>query len=129
MTVFFDLNKLEKLSNGNDLKFISIFYTYVFKRALAKNISGTSFLINPEQLLKNAKKLDTGFVIQYIKLAAHRDYALYKYYNTLSLDLSFFPDINLNVIKYNPLLKISDNKIYFLYEEKLKGNKNGIKIW
>jgi hypothetical protein len=78
---------------------------------------GNSFLINPEPLFKIKKSVDILYIIQYIKLAAKRDYSLYKYYGVKSLQLSYFPDINLEVIKTNPLLKITPTEIFFAYEE------------
>jgi predicted RNA-binding protein associated with RNAse of E/G family len=54
---------------------------------------------------------------QYIRLAGRRDYAIYKYYGHKYLDLSYYLDINLDTIKNNPLTKITENKIYFKYEE------------
>jgi len=56
-----------------------------------------------------------------VKFQGKHNYAIYKYYGYTYLDLSFYSDIDLNAIKSNPLLKITENKIHFKYEE----NKNG----
>jgi hypothetical protein len=79
---------------------------------------GSSFLLNPEPLFKS--NVDVLYIMQYIKLAAKRDYSLYKYYGVKSLPLSYFPDINLGVIKTNPLLKITPTEIFFEYEEQTR---------
>ena len=122
MTLFFDLSKLEKLSNTNSNKFITLLKHYYTKK-LSVNLKGTSFLINPEPLFTST--VDTAYIVQYIKLAARRDYSLYKFYGNKTLLLSYYPDINLEAIKTNPLLKITDSEIHFLIEE-----QQGIKkIW
>ena len=33
------------------------------------------------------------------------------------LDLTYYPDLNKTAIKYNPIITIENNKIYFKYEE------------
>lgn len=77
---------------------------------------GYSYLLNPEDLLKD-KSTDILFKSQYIQLAGRREYLEYKLYRNKYLDLSFFPDIDVNKLKSNPLLSINDNRIYFKYEE------------
>lgn len=122
MTFFFNLENLEKESCDNSQKFIKLlkdFYTRKLPSKYAKlSLIGKSFLLNPTPLFKST--VDINFVVQYIKLAARRDYTFYKHYGTTSLQLSYFPDINLVAIKQNPLLKITDSEIYFLYEDKDK---------
>jgi hypothetical protein len=41
---------------------------------------------------------------------------LYKLYKVTHLDLSYFKDLDLDTLAHNPLLKITQNKIYFKYE-------------
>ena len=125
MTLFFDLAKLEKLTQDNPKTFITLLRDLYNKKLFNKvnTLHGNSFILNPEYLFTST--VDIGYLIQYIKLAARRDYTLYKHYGTKTLLLSFYPDINLEAIKTNPLLKITESEIYFLYEE-----QQGIKkIW
>lgn len=132
MTLFFDIGKLEQASKGDSKKFISILENH-YKQKLPKRglgrpivINGTSFLVNPVPLFES--KVDSAFKVQYVRLAAKRDYTLYKYYGAYQLPRSYYPDLNLDAIKHNPLLNITDSEIQFLLEDK-KEISNGISIW
>lgn len=126
MTLFFDLNKLEKEANEDTRKFIAILDAFYYKKLPSRrrgalyvkklNMGGFSFLLNPDPLFK-LKNVDIAYIVQYIKLAARRDYNLYKYYGVKSLPLSYFPDINMMAIRTNPLLTITNTEIFFKYEE------------
>ncbi|OQB10800.1 MAG: hypothetical protein BWY21_00107 [Parcubacteria group bacterium ADurb.Bin216] len=124
MAFFFNLENLEKDSCNNSEKFVTLlkhFYAGKLPRRYDKyksklSLAGKSFLLNPEPLFKS--KIDIAYIVQYIKLAARRDYTLYKHYKVTSLQLSYYPDINLAAIKTNPLLKITGSEIHFLYEDK-----------
>lgn len=123
MTIFFDLDNLEAESCNNPTKFITLLYNH-YKGRLPKlttkrKLHGKSFILNPEPLFSRSN-IDILYIIQYIKLAARRDYALYKLYNFAGLDLSYFPDIDIDKLRTNPLLTIDHNQIHFLYEEKRK---------
>ncbi len=48
-----------------------------------------------------------------------RNYLLYKQYKYKALETSFYPDLNWNAIKHNPLLIITQAEIKFKYEEML----------
>lgn len=121
MTLFFSLENLERESKGNYRKFVELLYEHwsgKLPRPTAKlTLKGTSFILNPEPLFKSDKNVDILYKIQYIKLAAKRDYALYKLYGCRTLDLSYFPDIDVELLKTNPLLKIVNNQLHFLYED------------
>jgi len=123
MTLFFDIIKLESESKGNDTLFLNIledyYYVKTFNRLQKlkyKNINGKSWLLNPLPLF-NRKIADIIHIVQYIKLAGRRNYHLYKTFNLISLDISFYPDINLKTVVYNPLLRISNNYINFKFED------------
>lgn len=124
MAFFFNLPNLEQISGGDPKKFIEILKLYYYGKLPSKHrtkfnrqkLAGSSFLLNPEPLFKQ-KSVDILYVIQYIKLAARRDYFLYRQYDIKSLQLSFYPDLELKNIKANPLLKITDKEIFFYYEE------------
>lgn len=79
------------------------------------NMHGSSFILNLEPLLK-LSDIDTIYIVQYIKLCAKRDYNMYKMFGVKTLDLSYYPDINLSAIKSNPLLQITKSEIHFKYE-------------
>lgn len=129
MALFFNLEVLEKESNQDVDKFLAIL-EYHYSKKLPKNaytkykpskanLTGSSFIINPAPLFKS--ELPAVYKVQYIKLAARRDYLLYRRYNVVHLDLSMYPDIDLEKIKRNPLLIITNNQIKFKFEEKLNG--------
>lgn len=131
--LFFDLQTLESESNSDPIKLVSLLY-YHHRKKLAysvyskfkpsrKSLSGSSFLLNPDDLFDD-KTTDILYIVQYIKLAARRNYIMYKFWNRRSLDYTFFPDLRLESIKTNPLLTITDREILFKYEE----INNGISI-
>jgi hypothetical protein len=125
MTLYFNLHVLETNALGNSEKLVELLRLHYIRKAIPKNskshkplhnLSGSSFLLNAFSLF-NDKSTDVIFKAQYIRLAGRRNYANYKHYGIKYLDLSFFSDIDLNAIKHNPLLTITNNKIYFKYEE------------
>lgn len=129
MTLFFNIQELEKAAGSDSFRFLELlkrFYLKKLPKRIEKpiNLVGSSFILNPEPLFYET--VDIGYVIQYIRLAARRDYLLYKQFGTVSLPRSFFPDIDYNSIKHNPLIKITEDQIFFIYEN--KDNQNGISI-
>lgn len=127
MTLFFDLHILER-DTGQDYNYLvqALYFFYKGKilpkhhrsryKPLKTMRRGNSFLINPESLFSD-KSVDNIYKAQYIKLAGRRDYINYKINVDASLHLSLYPDINLQAIKTNPLIIISNNKLYFKHEE------------
>ena len=111
----FNLAKLEKLAKGNAVKIVEILEDY-YKGFDYKLSGGSSYLVKPAQLFFDLNT-DILFKSQYIQLAARRSYQHYRDLGYKHLDLSYYPDLNLQAIKYNPLLTINNNKIYFKYEE------------
>jgi hypothetical protein len=125
MVLFFNLDALETEAGTNSEKFLWLLY-YHHTKAIPKsrnakykpsktNLAGTSWLLKPDPLFELS--IDNNYIVQYIKLAARRSYSFYKFYGIKTLDRSLFPDLNLENIKTNPLLKITNNLIYFKYEE------------
>ena len=124
MTFFFNLDNLEKESCNNSTTFMAILDTIYYKKLpnrrkgikpVKLNMHGSSFILNLEPLLK-LSDIDTIYIVQYIKLCAKRDYNMYKMFGVKTLDLSYYPDINLSAIKSNPLLQITKSEIHFKYE-------------
>ena len=111
----FDFNKLEQAAKGSPIKLVELLEEYYkgFKTRLG---GGSSFLTSPGQLFFD-RNTDILFKSQYIQLAARRSYQHYRDLGYKHLDLSYYPDLNINAIKYNPLLTIDSNKLYFKYEE------------
>lgn len=130
MTLFFNLQTLETKTECNPQKLVESLKLHFLGKTLPKNardtvkpiknLVGTSFLLNAAPLFAD-KTTDIVYKAQYIRLAGRRDYVLYKLYSYRYLDLSYFLDIDLNALKYNPLLTITENKIHFKYEEITNG--------
>jgi hypothetical protein len=126
MILFFNLSVLEAETLGNPKQMVEklrLFYTkkQIPKNSYSKvkpirNLIGNSYLINPDGFFAD-NITDIIYKSQYIQLAGRRDYSLYKLYHVKHLDLSYFKDIALDNIKTNPLITITQNKIYFKYEE------------
>lgn len=120
MTIFFNLENLIKESKGNPLTIMSILKDYTNKRilkyGLTRKLRGNSFLLHPLPLIED-KTVDVLYKIQYLKLAALRDYSMYSLYGIKSLILSYYPDLDINSIKTNPLLTITPTHILLKYEE------------
>ena len=110
----FNLAKLESMANASQVRLVELLEDYY--KGFKYKLAGNSYLINPGQLLFD-RNVDILFKAQYIQLAGRRSYQQYKDLGYKHLDLSYFPDLNLQTIKYNPLLITENNKIYFKYEE------------
>jgi len=130
MTLFFSLEKLEKQANGSDPKFMQILWDHYQSKLLKrptlskikyKSINGSSYLLNPQPLFN--QNVDIAYVVQYVKLAARRDYTLFTVFNQIVLDLSFFPDLDAQAISRNPLLIVKNKHIQFKFEEIYYGAK------
>lgn len=120
MALFFNIQNIEKESSG-DVRKIFELLNVIHKKKLGVtrvklNLIGTSFLLNPESFIKD-KRTDILYKLQYLRLAALRGYSQFKEYGLRTLDLSFFPDLDRRLISSNPLLKIQNNQLHFLYED------------
>lgn len=125
MALFFNLDLLDAQAGQDSEKFMALLEYHYSKRLPSKyskykpsrvSLAGYSFLLNPRPLFVD-QTTDILYKIQYVKLAARRDWNLYKQYKYQALQTSFFPDLNYDAIKQNPLLKITQSEIYFKYEE------------
>ena len=124
MALFFNLEKLEEQSCNDPVKFLAMLENYFMKRLPNKYskhlhskvpLNGKSFLLYPADLFKD-RTSDILYKVQYIKLAARRDWNLYKQYAYKGLQLSYFPDLLYDSIRSNPLLEITQTDIHFKYE-------------
>lgn len=121
MTLFFDILTLERESKQDPKSMLALLKQWLnkdkpYSKPIKKSLHGSSFLINPKPLLYDTTT-DIIYKAQYIKLAGRRDYTQYKLFKAKYLDLNLYPDINLGAIKSNPLITITNNKIYFKFEE------------
>lgn len=123
--LFFNLILLETKAKS-DKQICEALHNLYIEKHIKKNIRdssliipglkhGNSFLINPKDLFK--KNINFVYVSQYIKLAGRRSYLHYAEYGVRYLDLSYYPDLNLEAFKFNYLLQISNDKIHFKFEE------------
>lgn len=124
MAIFFNLQTLENEAGSDSNKFVALLEYHYSKRVPYKYskykpskvpLNGSSYLLNPVDLFSD-KSTDVLYKVQYIKLAARRDYSLYKLYKYKALQLSYYPDIVYDAIKTNPLLNITQSEILFKYE-------------
>jgi hypothetical protein len=118
--IFFNFEELSCEANGDPLKLVKLLKMFkenrLLKYGLKQKLVGHSFLLNPDYLFTD-KSTDILYIYQYLLLASKRDYSLYKLHGLKSLPLSYYPEINLNSIKNNPLLTITKSEIHFKYEE------------
>ena len=126
MTLFYNLELLSKKSKGNPTKMVELLNRYYTEKSsntyVSTNLQGKGFILNPVGLFSS--KENDIYKAQYIILASKRDYFLYTKYGITTLQLSYSPDINIEKIKYNPLLTITKTEIGFLHETPvLKSNK------
>ena len=123
--MFFNLQLLEELAGSDPNKFMALL-EYHCKGGIArskyskykpatKSLLGNSYILNPDTLFSD-KTTDILFKIQYIKLAARRDFTLYKFHGYKGIQLSYYPDINIEAAKQNPLLIVTSTEINFKYE-------------
>ncbi len=125
--IFFNMQILEEQSLCNNAKMLALLTHHYNKKTIPskydkfppskKPLHGHSFLVNPRDFLAD-KNTDIIYKIQYLKLASMRDYLLYRQYGYKALQTSFYPDLNWENIKHNPLLVITPTEIKFIYEEK-----------
>jgi len=108
--------KLKKLSKNNLIKLVLLLEHYYYKPRFSPNLTGINFILNPGKFFSDSK-VDILFKAQYLELASLRSYQKYKTLNQKYLDLTYYPDLNLQAIKHNLILTITENKIYFNYEE------------
>lgn len=109
------------------MKFVALL-NYHYKGGLPKSrytkykpsklpLNGYSFILNPGPVFNLEAHYDINYVVQYIKLCGLRDYAMFKFHGVRYLDTTYFPDLNINNIKHNPLLTLANKQINFKYED------------
>lgn len=123
MLIFCDYEKIRKLSLKDSKLVLHAFTQIINKKPVyypgthkTIDIAGTGYLLNPEAIISDTTT-DILFKVQYILLALKRDYTFYRFYGVKYLPLSDYPDLHIEKVKLNPLIAVSDNNIYFKYEE------------
>lgn len=125
MATFFNEKLLEELSCNDPFKYLALLDYHCtgniaksrhskYKPA-SKSLTGKSFLLNPRDIIHD-KSNDVYHKVQYIKLAARRDYTLWKLYKYSGIQRSYYPDLNIEAAKHNPLLIVTPTEINFKYE-------------
>jgi len=132
--IFYDWEKVLKLSKGKTKNTIRlmVIYTYGIKmpknkksisRLYRQDIVGDSFLLNPKELFKNKLQVTLEQMVAYMELASYRNYLDYKWSGITTLPLKY-TEITHQGIEDNPLLELDEqDNIKFYYEEIDNGNK------
>jgi|JMBY01.1.fsa_nt_gi hypothetical protein len=117
----FSWESMVTLSNGSKktmLKMLDILTNrHLYKISpLYYELSGDSFLINPEPLILNRRRVPLDQIVQYLELASLRNYLDFSFFTTITLPLEFAP-YSKEELKSNRLITINNNLITFTYEE------------
>lgn len=125
--IYFDWKKILEASNGNVANIITIMRIITFKitpknyydktfKFYEKNFHGSSFLLNPKDLLEKGRAFSDKEVAEYVGVASFRNSYEYAKTKDTTLDL-IFCQVSEDTINQNRLLDIRDGKIHFKYEE------------
>ena len=125
---YYNWKKIVKASNGSVADIITILRIITYKitpknyydrtfKFYEKNFGGSSFLINPDELLTVGRaQYSDKEVAEYVGIASFRNYHEYVKNLDTTLDL-IFCKVNEDIIKQNRLLDIRDGFIHFKFEE------------
>ena len=125
--IYFDWKKILEATNGNVADIITImriityritpknYYDKTFK-FYEKNFHGSSFLVNPKELLEKGRTYSDKEVAEYVGVASFRNSYEYTKTKDTTLDL-IFCQVSEDTINQNRLLEIRDGKVHFKYEE------------
>jgi hypothetical protein len=127
--IYFDWKKILETTNGNVGEIITVLRIITFKitpknyydktfKFYEKNFHGSSFLLNPKDLLEKGRAFSDKEVAEYVGVASFRNSYEYAKTKDTTLDL-IFCQVNEDIITKNRLLDIRDGKIHFKYEETL----------
>ncbi len=123
--LFYNYQNIKDIAKYNPTRILQTLVKYKDKKILnldvLNKIKGSSYLLNISDLV-NDKTVDILHKMQYLELAAKRNYSDYKYNRFSGLDLSMFPDIDIAKLKYNKLLTVTNNTLNFKYEQVKNGN-------
>ena len=123
----YDWKKLVETCEGSPLMIYTIFKMLVMKeipinkydkiyKYVDLSFAGSSFLVNPEQLIFESYKYSYREISQYLALASIRPISEYYATGKTSLDQRLV-EVEAELYEENSLLRIEDGNIYFMYEE------------
>lgn len=106
---FFNYEQIYLASHGDSTNLVKY-----FKRAISV---GPNFILNESVIGRNCF-LPDKVLAEYLGLCSLRNYAEYKLSGNPNLELSRLPIwVPLEVVKENPLIKLTDKQIIFLKEK------------
>ena len=125
--IYFDWKKILEATNGNVGDIITIMRIITFRitpknyydktfKFYEKNFHGSSFLVNPKDLLEKGRAFSDKEVAEYVGVASFRNSYEYAKTKDTTLDL-IFCQVSEDTINQNRLLEIRNGKIHFKYEE------------
>ncbi len=125
--IYFDWKKILEATNGNVGDIITIMRIITFRitpknyydktfKFYEKNFHGSSFLVNPKDLLEKGRAFSDKEVAEYVGVASFRNSYEYAQTKDTTLDL-IFCQVSEDTINQNRLLEIRDGKVHFKYEE------------
>ena len=119
-----------RVSNGNVDDMIQIlriitykiqpknYYDKTFKFYKPK-FGGSSFILNPKDLLERGRALSDREVVEDAGVASFRNY--YDYVRTKDTTLDLFDcEVSEEIINNNRLLELKDGRVHFLFEETME---------
>ena len=90
----------------------------IIKLLQEKATTGINWIINDYIVLQNTQGVSIQQLAEYVGLCSLRKYSDYTVYGNKDLDLECVPPwIPSEVIYTNPLLKVTNKQIIFIYEE------------
>ena len=123
----YDWNKILDTAEGSPLAVYLIFKMLVMKeiptnkfdkiyKYVDLSFTGSSFLVNPEQLVFESYKYSYREIAQYLSLASIRPISEYYATGKTSLDQRLV-EFEEELYEENSLLRIENGEIHFIYEE------------
>lgn len=136
MILLYSWKKIHRAAKGSCNKIVAILDMIANNRKIVgrndprarfydMDFSGLSFLLNAEGLLLRRRFYTNKEIAQYLALASLRSHAEYVMTGKTYLDIVKV-SMPLELIQNNRLLKIEEDRIRFLFEE--KGDKDGFKV-
>jgi len=125
--LLFNWNEIMKVSKGDVGDIIQIlriitykikpknYYDRTFKFYKYK-FGGSSFILNPKDLLEHGRGYSDKEVAEYAGVASFRNYHEYLKTKDTTLDFLMSP-ISEEIITKNRLLELKDGRVHFLFEE------------
>ena len=125
--LLYNWDKVMSVSNGNISNIIAILRMIAYKKLPTNyydptfkfqryKFGGSSFLINPIDLLETGRQFSDREVVEYAGVASFRSYHYFKETKDTTLDL-LHCKVSQDIINNNRLLDIKANRIHFMFEK------------